>query len=121
MKRIISFILLVGVMLTLLCSCSGDSKFVGTWHCDEWVSLQGTKYHNAKIVLNDDGTGSIKNGEEWATYKLTWEEISENSILIYEEHLDGGSPGAEYRYEEIVGVPHLIFDNGSVHKDFYKQ
>ena len=119
MKKIVSLVLVLGLLLCL-CSCT-SKKFVGTWKCDSWESYMGDEYKNAKIVLKADGSGTILHDEEWVTYRLTWEKLDENTIMIYSENSDGGSTGSEYSYEIIDGIPHLKFDNGIVTKDFYKQ
>ena len=122
MKKAILIVLVLGLLLCL-CSCASnsDNKFVGTWKCDSYVNYAGDVEKNAKIVLKEDGSGTILNGEEWVTYRLTWEKLDENTITIYSENSEGGSTGSEYSYEIIDGIPHLKFDNGKVTKNFYKQ
>lgn len=124
MRKMISFVLIIGLFL-FLCACSAgnqaDDKFVGTWKCDSYVTSVGDVEKNAKIVLKEDGSGTILHGERWVTYRLTWEKLDENTITIYSENSDGGATGSEYSYEIIDGIPHLKFDNGIVTKNFYKQ
>jgi hypothetical protein len=98
-----------------------ENKFVGKWKCDSWTDFSGDENKNAEIVLKEDGSGTIQHGDEWAVFRLTWEEIDENTILIFEENFMGATTGSEYKYEIIDGIPHLKFDNGKVTKDFYKQ
>ena len=122
MKKAILIVLVLGLLLCL-CSCASnsDNKFVGTWKCDEWIDFGGDVEKNAKIVLKSDGSGTIQRGERWATFRLTWEKLDEDTIMIYEENYSGGSTGSEYSYEIIDGIPYLKFDNGSVTRNFYKQ
>ena len=133
MRKIISFVLIIGLLL-FLCACSAgnqaddkfvgnqaDDKFVGTWKCDEWIGFNGDVEKNAKIVLKSDGSGTILRGERWATFCLTWEKLDEDTIMIYAENDDGGVTCYEYSYELIDGIAHLIFDNGRATQDFYKQ
>ena len=139
MKKPVLFLIIIGLLLCFS-ACNMDntqdvttdnattastvpneeSKFVGTWTCDEWIDFQGDVEKNGIIILKADGTGTMQPGERWATFRLTWELLDENTIMIFEENFLGSSTGSKYYYEVIDGVEHLLFDNGVVTKDFYK-
>lgn len=121
MKKIVSFALVVIFLLTL-CACNNtkDSQYVGTWVCSSWVDDWGKTHKNGKLVLKADGTGTYKPSEEWAIIPATWEQLDENTIIVYADSA-GITRGEEHRFELINGKAHLIFDNGIVERDFVKQ
>ena len=72
MKKIVSMVLVVGLLLGL-CACSGG-KFAGTW---EGINSVGA---TVTYILKSNGTGMFEqNGYNVA---LEWEVMDENTIIM---------------------------------------
>ena len=96
MKRSIrhAAVLILGFSLLLLCSCSYESKFVGTWVGDGTLDVRGgvTSYEYAtQFVFRSDGTATATvNGNE-VQYQYS---ASDDSLTLREEGV--GSHGMPY-------------------------
>ena len=85
--------------MTEQCRLSGTVTFPDKF--TSGVALHGTPY---RIVIDTDST--VDNGNEAATYNLTWFGTDTTDYVI---NMEGVTPGAYYVYVEAVGATYFIY------------